>query len=521
MKRVALVILDGWGCSPETEGNAIYLADTPNLDRLYKEYPHALLHAAGEAVGLPPGQMGNSEVGHLNIGAGRVVYQELTRISRSIQSGDFFKNPVLIKAMEKVRQQGGALHLVGLVSDGGVHSHIEHLLALLEMAGKRKVERTFVHAILDGRDTPPAIARVFLEQLQKHIQQIGVGQIATICGRYYAMDRDRRWKRVERAYRAYVYGEGRKAVEPLQALEEAYARGETDEFVEPVVMVDASGNPLALIKELDSVIFFNFRPDRARQLSHALTDEVFPHFDRGEKRPLPYFVSMTEYEHTLPVPVAFPPEYLAATLGEVYSRHGLAQLRVAETEKYAHVTFFLNGGREEPFPGEERILVPSPKVSTYDLQPEMSAPEVTRRVVEALGGDRYALIVVNYANADMVGHTGNIEAAVAAVEAVDRCLGEIYSAAMDRGWKVLICGDHGNAERMYDQSGGNHTAHTPNPVPLLLLGEKGASLRPAGILADLAPTILDLAGLPCPPEMTGQTMLVRPGIAQTRPGISS
>jgi len=522
LKRVALVILDGWGYSSETEGNAIYLADTPNLDRFFQEYPHALLHAAGEAVGLPPGQMGNSEVGHLNIGAGRIVYQELTRISRSIQGGDFFKNPVLIQAMEKARLQGGDLHLIGLVSDGGVHSHIDHLLALLEMAGKRKVKGTYVHAILDGRDTPPAIARVYLEQLQEHVQKTGIGQIATLCGRYYAMDRDRRWKRMEKAYRAYVYGEGRKANDPLQALEEAYARGETDEFVEPVVIVDANGNPLARIKEQDSVIFFNFRPDRARQLSHALTDEVFPHFDRGKNRPLPYFVSMTEYENTLPVPVAFPPEYLTATLGEVYSRHGLAQLRVAETEKYAHVTFFLNGGREEPFPGEERILVPSPKVSTYDLQPEMSAPEVARRVVEALSGDHYALIVVNFANADMVGHTGNIQAAIAAVETIDRCLGEIGSAAMSRGWKMLICGDHGNAEKMQDQSGINHTAHTANPVPLLLLGDKEATLRPAGILADLAPTVLDLAGLPCPPEMTGQTMLVRPGVEEKiQPGISS
>jgi 2,3-bisphosphoglycerate-independent phosphoglycerate mutase len=510
LNRVALIILDGWGYSCNTAGNAIRLARTPNLDRLCSENPRALLIAAGEAVGLPPGQMGNSEVGHLNMGAGRIVYQELTRISRSIQTGDFFSNPVLIQAMETARQRGGTLHLIGLVSDGGVHSHLDHLLALLDMAGRQKVERTFIHAILDGRDTPPDNAALYLQRLLERSRQAHTGHIATVSGRYYAMDRDRRWERVEKAYRAFVYSEGITAADPLQALEEAYRRGETDEFVAPTVILGPGGTPRGPITAEDSVIFFNFRPDRARQISHALVDEVFPHFDRGEKRPLPFFVSMTEYENTLPVPVAFPPDYLEGTLGEVYSRQGRKQLRVAETEKYAHVTFFFNGGREEPFPGEERILVPSPKVATYDLQPEMSAAGVTQSVVEAVEADRYDLIVVNYANADMVGHTGDLKATLTAVETVDQSLGQISAAAVPCGWKMLICGDHGNAEQMADQAGSYHTAHTSNPVPLLLLGLPEAVLRPEGILADLAPTILDLAELPCPPEMTGQSMLIKP-----------
>lgn len=512
MTRIALIILDGWGVSGEADGNAIQLARTPNLDRFYRDYPWALLNAAGEAVGLPPGQMGNSEVGHLNVGAGRIVYQELTRINRSIQTGEFFRNPVLLAAMAAAQLRKGALHLIGLVSDGGVHSHLGHLLALLDLAERQQVGRVFVHAILDGRDTPPAGAREYLETLKARSIKARNGQIATVCGRYYAMDRDRRWERVEKAYRAYTYGEGRMAPDPLQALDEAYARGETDEFVEPTVITGPDGKPLVLIREQDSVIFFNFRPDRARQISHALVDEVFPHFDRGAKRPVPFFVSMTEYENTLPVPVAFPPDYLNLTLGEVYSRHGLKQLRVAETEKYAHVTFFFNGGREAPFPGEERLLVPSPKVPTYDLQPEMSAPEMTQRVVEALKGGRYDFIVVNYANADMVGHTGDLKATIKAVETVDQCLGEIGTAVLHRGWKLLICGDHGNAEQMEDEIGGDHTAHTSNPVPLLLLSSPRAALRSEGILADLAPTILELAGLPCPPEMTGRSMLVAPDL---------
>jgi len=511
LNRVMLIILDGWGFSPKIDGNAIRLAHTPNLDRFYLKNPRAVLNAAGEAVGLPAGQMGNSEVGHLNIGAGRIVYQELSRINRSIQTGEFFTNPVFLQAMELTRSRGGSLHLAGLVSDGGVHSHLNHLLALLELAERQKVEKVFVHAILDGRDTPPANAGIYLEKLYQRSLSSENGYIATVCGRYYAMDRDRRWERVERAYRAYIYGEGRKAPDPLRALQEAYRRGETDEFVDPTVITDPEGRPLAPVKEEDSLIFFNFRPDRVRQISHALVDEQFPHFDRGAKRVLPLFVSMTEYENNLPAPVAFLPDYLNATLGEVYSRHGRKQLRVAETEKYAHVTFFFNGGRETPFPGEERILLPSPKVATYDLQPEMSAAGVTQSVVEAAVGNRYDLIVVNYANADMVGHTGDLSAAIKAVETVDRCLGDIIAAALPLGWTVVISADHGNAEQMKGISGDEHTAHTLNPVPLLLLGRPQSGLRPEGILADLAPTILDLAGLPRPAEMTGQSMLIRPG----------
>jgi len=506
-----LIILDGWGFSYKTEGNAIRQASTPNMDRFYDQNPRALIHAAGEAVGLPSGQMGNSEVGHLNIGAGRIVYQELSRINRSIQTGDFFTNPVFEQAMSSARLRGASLHLLGLVSDGGVHSHLDHLLALLELAERQQVSQVFVHAILDGRDTPPVSAAAYLEKLYQRSLRTGNGHIATLCGRYWAMDRDRRWERVEQAYRSYVYGEGRKAADPLRALEEAYRQGETDEFVKPTVITDSRGRPLTLFKESDSVICFNFRPDRARQISHALVDKSFPHFDRGAERPLPYYVCMTEYDQALAAPIAFPPDYLDATLGELYSRYGRKQLRVAETEKYAHVTFFFNGGRETPFPGEERILVPSPKVATYDQQPEMSSKEVTGEVVAAVRSDRYDLIIVNYANADMVGHTGDTQAAIKAVEAVDLGLGKIADAALPLGWVILICADHGNAEQMKDENGGDHTAHTLNPVPLILLGVPGAKLRPEGILADLAPTILDLAGLPLPPEMNGRSMLLHPG----------
>jgi 2,3-bisphosphoglycerate-independent phosphoglycerate mutase len=509
LNRVALVILDGWGYSTVLAGNATLQARTPNLDRFYETCPWSLLDAAGEAVGLPPGQMGNSEVGHLNLGAGRVVYQELTRISRSIETGEFFENPALLAAMQEARRRKGSLHLMGLLSDGGVHSHTDHLLALLEMAERLGVERVFVHAILDGRDTPPAGARSYLELFHERSRRRKNGCIATVIGRYYAMDRDRRWERVEKAYRACVCGEGIRAADPLAALEESYRRQVTDEFVSPVVIVDRSGEPLATIGAADSVIFFNFRPDRARQISHALVDEDFPFFDRGPHPPRPHYVTMTEYERSLPVPVAFPPDYLDGTLGEIYARQGLSQLRVAETEKYAHVTFFFNGGREVPFPGEERILVPSPRVATYDLQPEMSAPGVAAGAVEAITGGKYPLLVVNFANADMVGHTGDLEAAIKGVEAVDRGLGLIEAAALPRGWRVVICGDHGNAEQMLDAGGGFHTAHTTNPVPLILLGAGAVELRRKGILADVAPTILALAGLECSPEMTGLSMIER------------
>ncbi|HOB86177.1 MAG TPA: 2,3-bisphosphoglycerate-independent phosphoglycerate mutase [Bacillota bacterium] len=508
MKPLALIILDGWGYSTNQKYNAIMAAHTPNMDRFYKENPWALLEANGEAVGLPEGQMGNSEVGHLNIGAGRIVYQELTRISRAIRTGDFFKNPALLQALDHASASGGAVHLMGLVSDGGVHSHLDHLLALLELTEKAGLERVFVHAILDGRDTPPRSARPYLETLYRRSLDRRHGPLATICGRYYAMDRDKRYERTAKAYQAYVYGRGRTAPDPLTALEEAYRREEGDEFVQPTVIVDGENSPLATIGPRDSVIFFNFRADRARQICHALVDREFPFFDRGPNPPFPFLVTMTEYDVELEVPIAFPPEYLRGILGEVYSSHGLKQLRVAETEKYAHVTFFFNGGREEPFPGEERILVPSPKVATYDLQPEMSAPQVARAALEAMAAGRHALLVVNFANADMVGHTGIMAAAVRAVETVDRCLGEIERAAKRLGWSLVICADHGNAEQMAYPQGGSHTAHTGNPVPFIVIDPEAPPLRPGGLLADVAPTVLELAGLAPSPEMTGTSMLL-------------
>lgn len=507
LNPVALVILDGWGYRSEPFGNAILQAGTPQMDDLSRNFNCCLIEAAGEAVGLPPGQMGNSEVGHLNLGAGRIVYQDLSRISRAIEDGAFFENPVLREAMQWARQHRGNVHLIGLLSDGGVHSHTDHLAALLEMAERQQAAPVFIHAILDGRDTPPASARPHIERFYKRSLQRRNGFIATICGRYYAMDRDRRWDRTEKAYRAYVYGEGNRSSDPLQALEEAYSRGETDEFIQPVVITGQGGVHLTTIRENDSVIFFNFRPDRVRQISHALTDDQFSHFQRGPAAPQPHAVSMTEYERSLPLPVAFPPDYLENTLGELYGDSGRPQLRIAETEKYAHVTFFFNGGRETAFPGEERLLIPSPKVATYDLQPEMSAAGVGEAAVRAIVEGRHHLMVVNFANADMVGHTGILEAAVKGVEAVDRQLGLIAETALNQGWRVIICGDHGNAERVIDKNGGRHTAHTVNPVPCILLGCGPVQLRQDGCLADIAPTILELAGLPQPPQMTGRSLI--------------
>ncbi len=509
MNKVLLVILDGWGCSKEEKGNAILQASTPNMDSFYKEYPGALLDASGEAVGLPPGQMGNSEVGHLNLGAGRIVYQELTRIGQCIESGEFYENPVLLEAMLKVRQNDSALHLVGLVSDGGVHSHFDHLLALLEMSRREKIKKVFVHAILDGRDTIPYGAKPFLEKLNQQSSKNKNGWVATICGRYYAMDRDKRWNRVERAYRAYTRGEGYKAPDPLEALETAYSRGEADEFVQPTIIVDQKGKPLTTICTEDSIIFFNFRPDRTRQITQAFAEEDFSQFKRGANPPLPHLATMTEYNRELPLPAAFTLDDLEMTLGEVYARNNLTQVRIAETEKYAHVTFFFSGGREKPFAGEDRIMVPSPHVKTYDLQPEMSAPELTEQIIDTVKKGRHHLIIANYANADMVGHTGIIEAAIKAVETVDSGLGAIAKTALEHGWHFLICADHGNAEEMKDKSGETLTAHSGNPVPFLLLSENKYSLRQRGILADIAPTVLDLAGIEIPPEMTGKSVLVK------------
>ena len=507
MNNVLLLILDGWGESSKKKGNAISFASTPNMDYFSRNYPRAQLKTAGEAVGLPPGQMGNSEVGHLNLGAGRIVYQELTRITKEIKTGHFFNNPVLLKAMQRAKEAGSALHLMGLTSDGGVHSHIDHLLALLKMARRQKVEKYFVHAILDGRDTLPFGAGPFLERLQQYAGEHHGGQVASVCGRYFAMDRDRRWDRVEKAYRAYASGEGLTAHSALGALKQAYARGEGDEFVQPTVIVDEQRRPLTTIKTEDSVIFFNFRPDRAREITRAFTEDNFTGFARPGSAPRPYYVTMTEYDRSFGLPVAFTMDDLKHTLGEVYALHDLKQVRIAETEKYAHVTFFFSGGRERPFPGEERILIPSPKVATYDLLPEMSAKGVEEAIIKAVTGGRYPLVVANFANADMVGHTGNFEAAVKAVQTVDRALGAIIKVALPLGFKVIICADHGNAEEMFNGNGDALTAHSANPVPFILLGAGPRQVRLQGILADIAPTVLELAGLPVPQEMTGLSML--------------
>jgi len=507
LKNVALLILDGWGYAAPGAGNAVDLASTPNMDRFYRQYPWTLLNASGEAVGLPPGQMGNSEVGHLNLGAGRIVYQELTRINRCLESGEFFTNEVLLEAMKRTREGTGALHLVGLVSDGGVHSHHEHLLGLIEMASRQKVDRLFIHAILDGRDTIPYGAKPFLTELEQLCKTNGTGCLASVSGRYYAMDRDRRWDRVKRAYDAYTRGVGLQAGSALQALEEAYERGEGDEFVQPTVITTSDGQPVSLIGNDDSIIFINFRPDRIRQLSWAFIDRDFDYFDRGENPPLPYCVTMTEYDRTRSVPVAFTVEDLLFTLGEVYADQRLPQVRIAETEKYAHVTFFFNGGREEPFALEDRILVPSPKVATYDLQPEMSAPEVTRKIVESVERNDHQLIVANFANADMVGHTGDIGAAIKAVETVDHSLAAIEAAVRANGWEMIVTADHGNAELMLNGEGETLTAHSANPVPFILVGSEQRALRDKGILADVAPTVLALAGLGQPLAMTGSSML--------------
>lgn len=506
-----LLILDGWGWSPRREGNAVALANLPFFRRLEAEFPHTLLRADGEWVGLMEGQMGNSNVGHLNLGAGRVVYQDLVRVFRAIRDGSFFRHPVLLEVVERARQPGRALHLLGLLSDGGVHSHQEHLYALLELARRERVERVFVHAFMDGRDTPPTSGAGYMAALEERMASLGVGRVATVSGRYWAMDRDRRWERTEKAYRALVVGEGEWAASGRDAVARAYARGETDEFITPtVIRADGrpDGEPVGRIRPGDGVVFFNFRADRARQLSWALAGDDFDGFPRpGGKLPLA-FCTFTRYDDRLPVPCVFPPQDVRNTLGEVWSRHGLRQLRIAETEKYAHVTYFFSGGREEPFPGEDRRLIPSPRVSTYDKKPEMSAPEVTAAVLEEIGRDVYDCIVLNYANPDMVGHTGVLEAAVRALEVVDSCLARVVPAVLARGGAVLVLGDHGNAEQMLDEDGGPHAAHTSNPVPFILVDERrrGARLR-AGGLADVAPTLLELQGLPVPPEMEGENLL--------------
>ncbi len=509
-RPLMLMILDGWGINPNAENNAVTQARTPNLDTLLATYPNAEMLTSGMAVGLPDGQMGNSEVGHLNIGAGRVVYQDLTRITKAIQDGDFFTNPVLLDCMAKTRAAGGRLHLSGLLSDGGVHSHNTHLYALLELAKREGIRDVFVHAILDGRDTPPKSGIDYLAQLEAEISRIGVGSVATVMGRYWAMDRDNRWERVERAYNAIVRGEGTGRSSSADAIEASYAADVTDEFVEPAVIMQ-DGAPRGQLRDGDGFIFFNFRSDRAREITRALALADCPGFGRENRPSLASYVCMTEYDATFGLPIAFGPEELKNILGDVLGRAGLRQLRIAETEKYAHVTFFFNGGIEEPFPLEERCLIPSPKeVATYDLKPEMSAYLVTDELLNRLESDAYDVVIVNFANADMVGHTGILEAAKKAVEAVDTCVGKIVAKVREKGGAVIITADHGNAEMMTDETGGPHTAHTNGPVPLILVDDnrKGAKLR-AGTLADIAPTMLEILGISQPAEMTGKSLIVK------------
>ena len=477
-KLTMLMILDGFGENPNNEGNAVNLAKKPNIDKLRKICPVSHIDASGAAVGLPDGQMGNSEVGHTNIGAGRIVYQKLTKITKSIEDGDFFSIPEFTEAIENVKKNNSKLHIMGLLSDGGVHSHQRHLYGLLELAKRKGLDNNvFIHAFMDGRDTLPASGEGYIQELQEKMKEKGVGKIATLSGRYYAMDRDKRWDRVEKAYNALVKGEGVLAKDPIQAIEESYQQEIFDEFVVPTVITDANDQPLAKIESGDSVIFFNFRPDRARQLTRAIVDDKFDGF-KTDKLDID-FVCMTEYDDTMPnVKIAFKPEELTNTFGEVVSKLGKKQLRIAETEKYAHVTFFFNGGREEPYPGEDRILVNSPKVATYDLQPEMSAYEVTEKVLEAINSEKYDTIILNFANTDMVGHTGNIDAAIKAVEAVDKCVGEIVEAVQKQNGVLLITADHGNAEQMIDyQTVEPLTSHTTNLVPLILVGMENVELK--------------------------------------------
>jgi 2,3-bisphosphoglycerate-independent phosphoglycerate mutase len=505
-RLAGLIVLDGWGINPRTEGNAVRLARTPVMDGLMRRYPSATLTTCGEAVGLPAGQMGNSEVGHLNLGAGRIVYQDLTRIDKAVRDGELARNAALASAFAHASRDGHGLHFIGLLSPGGVHSHERHLHALIRTAIAAGVPRVTVHAFLDGRDTPPRSAMPSLQSTESLLRSLGPHRIATVAGRYYAMDRDKRWQRTERAYRAMVAGEGERAATPAEALERAYARGEGDEFVLPTVVGDPREG---LIRRGDAVVAFNFRPDRMRQISRALGDPSFDAFARPEWPLDLQYSCMTEYDETFPYPVLFSDAPLRGTIGEVVSEAGIRQLRIAETEKYAHVTYFFNGSEEAPNPGEDRLLIPSPQVATYDLKPEMSAREVTEALVARLAEPTYGFFVVNFANADMVGHTGIVEAAVKAVEAVDGSLGQVLGAVERRRGVALVTADHGNAEQMIDEAtGGPHTAHTLNPVPVLVAGGEPIRLRD-GILADVAPTLLELIDVPTPPEMTGRSLILR------------
>ena len=510
MSITALLILDGFGINPNHEGNAIYQAGTPNIDALKEKYCHTAIGASGLDVGLPDGQMGNSEVGHTNIGAGRVVYQELTRITKSIQDGDFFENKAFLDAIASAKKNGGKLHLMGLCSDGGVHSHLEHAYGLLRLAKQQGIDAYF-HCFMDGRDVPPSSGKGYIQQLEKAMAEIGCGEVATVSGRYYAMDRDNRWERVEKAYNA-LCGQGITASSAEEAMQQSYDNGKTDEFVEPTVIVK-DGKPVAVIESGDAVIFFNFRPDRARELTRTLIEPEFSGFERmGGYKPVS-FVSMTQYDATFTnLEVAFKPQSLKNTLGAYVADKGIAQLRIAETEKYAHVTFFFNGGVEQPCEGEDRALIPSPKVATYDLKPEMSAYEVTEEAVKRIKSGKYGLMVLNFANCDMVGHTGVMEAAMAAVKTVDECVGKVMDAILSMGGKALITADHGNADQMIDPAtGGAFTAHTTNPVPLIVVDPEQPKheLRTGGRLADLAPTLLQMMGLEKPAEMTGESLIIK------------
>ncbi|GGM36148.1 2,3-bisphosphoglycerate-independent phosphoglycerate mutase [Paraliobacillus quinghaiensis] len=506
-KLAALIILDGYGDRDEVKGNAVKQANTPNFDRYFNKYPHSQLTASGEAVGLPEGQMGNSEVGHLNIGAGRIVYQSLTRVNLSIREGDFFENTILLKAIEKAKANDKALHVFGLLSDGGVHSHIEHLYAVLDLAADQGLKKVYVHGFLDGRDVGQKSAKKYIKAAQEKMTELGVGEFATISGRYYSMDRDKRWDRVKKSYDAMVYGEGPKYQDPLAIVEDSYANEIYDEFVLPSVITDEFGNPKATIEDNDSVIFYNFRPDRAIQISRTFANEDFRDFDRGNKAPKDiHFVCLTNFSETVDGEVAYEPVNLDNTIGEVLAQNNLNQLRIAETEKYPHVTFFMSGGREQEFPGEKRILIDSPKVATYDLQPEMSVYEVTDALLKELDEGNQNAIILNFANPDMVGHSGMLEPTIKAIEAVDECLGKVVDKILEKGGQAIITADHGNSDEVVSLDGTPMTAHTTNPVPVIVTKE-GIELRDGGILGDLSPTLLDLLDVEKPKEMTGTSLI--------------
>jgi len=506
-KPVALIILDGFALRNEEYGNAVAQAKKPNFDRYWNEHAHATLTASGEAVGLPEGQMGNSEVGHLNIGAGRIVYQSLTRVNLAIREGEFEENATIVGAIAHAKENNKKLHAFGLLSDGGVHSYIEHLYAILRLAKKQGLDEVYIHGFLDGRDVGPQTARKYIEALQEQIKEVGIGKIATISGRYYSMDRDKRWDRVEKAYRAMAYGEGPAYTDPLEVVEDSYKNDIYDEFVLPSVIVDEDGAPVGKVEDEDAVIFYNFRPDRAIQISNTFANEDFRSFERGENHPKNlHFVCLTRFSETVNGFVAFKPVNLDNTLGEVLAQNNLNQLRIAETEKYPHVTFFMSGGREAEFPGEKRILIDSPKVATYDLKPEMSVYEVTDALLAEIEGDKQDAIILNFANPDMVGHSGKLEPTIKAIEAVDECLGKVVDAILAKGGDAIITADHGNSDIIITEEGTPHTAHTTNPVPVIVTRE-GAELREDGILADLAPTMLTLLDVEQPKEMTGKTLI--------------